>query len=764
MGNRTQKSKMPQSPNQSMLRRTLFLMTACGIVAFIVLVGRLYYMQVVQHSYYENLAVEQQVRQTNISASRGTIYDKNMKILAMSANVDSIFISPAEIEVFEEDRHLIAKGLSDILGVDYEKIMEMTEDTKSWYKTVAKKVEQDVADEIRAFKNEHNLKGIKIEADTKRYYPQGSLASHVIGYVGTDNYGLAGVELKYNELLEGSNGRIVRAKNSAGTDMLFTKFEDYYDAENGNDVVLSIDSTIQHYLEKTLSNAVADYGVKNGAMALAMDVNTGGVLGMVSLGNFDLNAYQDVSAEVQEILDQTEDEAERAEIRSDAQKEQWRNKTLTETYEPGSTFKILTLAMALEEGVTSKNDTFYCGGQIGVLGRTTPVKCWKTIGHGSQTLTQSVQHSCNVAFVNLGLRIGAERFYEYARNFGLFDYTGIDLAEENTKGLWWPESTFYNPENLSQLAAASFGQTFKITPMQLITAVSACANGGYLMEPYVVESVQDADGNVVKAHEPRAIRQVISEETSAQVCEILESVVGDPVEGTGKNAYVAGYRIGGKTGTSTDTEKEAQTGEKEYKVSFIGIAPADDPQIAILVILDNPTNASVYVSGGQMAAPTVGKIFSDVLPYMGIEPHYDENEVLKMDKTVPSVVTLSIDDAKKYLEEAGLTARIEGEGDKVVAQIPHANAVVAPESQIILYTEGQAPKTEVIMPDLSQLTYEAAKSRLAYYGLFIRVNGGAMPDDGNMVVATQGIAAGTTVEYGTVIDVSLIDNQNLGRY
>ena len=765
MSNKFKRLKSMRTPNQSMLRRTLFLMSVCGVAAFAVLIGRLYYMQVVQHDFYESRAVEQQVRQTNISASRGTIYDRNMKTLAMSASVDTIFISPAEINVYEEDRHLIAKGLSDILDVEYNDVMEMSEDVKSWYKTVAKKVDRDVADRVREFKNENDLKGIKIEADTKRVYPSSSLASHVIGYVGVDNYGLAGVEFKYDDMLQGVSGRIVRAKNSAGTDMLFTKFEDYYDAENGNDVVLTIDSSIQYYLEKALENATRDYSVQNGALALAMDVNTGGILGMVSLGNFDLNSYQDVSEEVQELMDGAETDEERSAILSEAQADQWKNKALTETYEPGSTFKILTLAMAIEEGVTNLDDTFYCGGAVEVKGRETPVKCWNTFGHGSQTLRQSIQHSCNVAVVNLALRIGAEKFYEYTRNFGLFDYTGIDLAEENTKGLWWPESTFYNKDNLSQLAAASFGQTFKITPLQLITAVSACANGGYLMEPYVVDRVQDLDGNIIKAHEPRAVRQVISEDTSRLVCDILESVVSDKDEGTGKNAYVAGYRIGGKTGTSTDTEKEARTGQKEYKVSFLGIAPADDPQVAVLVVLNNPPiNGMVYASGGQMAAPTVGRIFADALPYLGIEPKYGDDEILVMDKTVPSLVGHSVEEAKEILDSVGLDARVIGDGSEVTAQIPNPNAIIASESGVIIYADADPKKETVHMPDLMGLTYETARERLGYYSLYMRVSGGAASEDSSVVVTTQSIAADTEVDPGTVVEVSFRDTSDLGVY
>ena len=755
-----------QSPNQSMLRRTLFLLIVCGVAAFGVLIARLAYLQIYQHDYYESLAVEQQVRQTNLAASRGTIFDRNMKILAMSASVDTVFISPAEIKMYGESPQLIASELSRILGVDYDKILEMTDKTNSWYVTVARKVEKELADEVRRFKSENKLQGVKLESDTKRYYPYSSLASHVVGFVGIDNQGLGGIESRYEEELQGVAGRVVRAKTAQGVDMLFTRFEDYYDAEDGNDLVLTIDSTIQYYLEKALETAIADYEVKNGAAAIAMDVKTGALLGLASLGNFDLNNYQIVSDMVMDQAGrEAEPDASEDEILSSARILQWRNKALSDTYEPGSTFKIITLAMALEEGFTNLNDSFYCGGSISVLGRQAddPVKCWNRNGHGTQTLQQAVQHSCNVAFVTLGLRTGAAKFYEYARSFGFFERTGIDLAGE-ANGIWWRDDVFMDSKNLSQLAAASFGQTFNITPLQLITAVSACVNGGYLMEPHVVAQVRDPRGNIVSSKEPTVRRQVISEKTSAEICAILESVVGDKVEGTGKNAYVAGYRIGGKTGTSEKISKLAESGTDEYIVSFIGVAPADDPAIAILVMLDNPATKTIYVSGGQMAAPTVGKIFADVLPYMGYEPEYNDDERVMLDKRVPNLEGKSTAEAESMLTADGLTMRIVGSGETVTAQSPHTNAVVAAQSEIVVYTDGEAQRGEATMPDLSGMSYSLARQTLALEGLFMRTSSGTVLDSQTMVISMQGVTAGTQVQKGTVIEVSLADMQNLGRY
>ncbi|MGI5936570.1 MAG: penicillin-binding transpeptidase domain-containing protein [Oscillospiraceae bacterium] len=763
------------TPNRMMLRRTLFLLIVCGIVAFIVLAAKLFQIQILQHEKYESLAVEQQVRETVVKANRGTIYDRNMKILAMSASADTIYISPAEIKMYDEDPELIALKLAEILDLNYEDILEKTKKTSSWYVTIATKVEQEVSDKVREFKNEYNLKGVKIEPDTKRYYPYSSLASHVIGFVGVDNYGLAGIEATYDKYLSGVSGRIVRAKNSAGTDMLFTKFEDYYDAQDGNDVVLTIDSTIQYYLEKHLQQAVLDYDVQNGAAGIVMNVKTGEILGMCSLGNFDLNNYQDVSYEVKAILAQTEDKEERIRILRDAQNLQWRNKAISDTYEPGSTFKIITMAMALEEGIVNINDHFYCGGSIPVLGRNDPVNCWRSGGHGSQTLTQAMQHSCNVALVNIGLRVGARTFYKYAEAFGFFDRanspdvtptgkTGIDLGGESGS-LWWSQNVFYNEQNLSQLAAASFGQTFNITPVQLITAVSAVCNGGYLMKPYVVKEVVDSDGNIVMKNEPTVVRQVISKETSKTMCEILEKVVGDRNEGTGRNAYVAGYRIAGKTGTSQKVAQEAAENIKEYIVSFIGIVPADDPQVAVLMLLDTPSNETgIYISGGQMAAPTVGKIFADVLPYLGIEAVYTEEELTHIDKTVPNLKGLTLEEARAVLKNMNLDMRVIGSGAVVTDQLPHANAVVATQSQIIVYTEGDASEGEEAVPDLTGLTYSVARQRMGYYGLFIKNSSGIIADSETVLVAKQSVEPGTMVKHGTVIEVTLVDNSNLGRY
>ncbi len=772
---KSRSEKAPSSPNRTMLRRTLFLMAVCGILAFAVLIGRLYILQVRDHDKYEELAISQQLRETGSSAERGTIYDCNMNILAMSANVDNVYLSPAEIEMYGEDRELIASELSEILGLEREDILKKTENTGSWYVTVARKVEKETADKVRAFKNEYDLKGVRLESDTKRYYPYSSLACHVIGFVGTDNYGLDGVEAQYDSALSGTQGRYMRLTNAYGTDLLFDRYEGYTGAENGLDLVTTIDLTIQHYVEKSLYQAVEDYDIQNGAGAIAMDVNTGKILAMASVGGYDLNNFLDVSDEAQSAIDAAPEQEEKERLLAEAQRLQWRNKTVSDTYEPGSTFKIITLSMALEEGKVSLGDSFFCGGSVQVPGRTSPVRCWKTAGHGSQSLTQAVQHSCNAAFVNIGLRVGAQTFYKYCDAFGFLELcgdssqqltarTGIDLGGESGS-IWWSEDTFYSEKNKSQLAAASFGQTFTVTPLQMITAVSACVNGGYLMQPYVVESLLDSDGSAVYNHKPTIVRRVLSEETSKTVRSILEQVVGDPDEGTGRNAAVAGYRIGGKTGTSEKVSYEAQTGQKDYIVSFVGFAPADDPQIALLVLLDSPGNDSgVYVSGGQMAAPTVGRMFADILPYMGIEPEYDDASEAA-DKAVPGLAGLGTDEAAKALEKEGFGCRVIGTGDTVTAQLPLAGTVIADGSTVIIYAGAQPSAALETMPGISGLSYAEAVKELDKYGVFVR-SSTVVRDVNAQRVFTQSVKAGADIKHGTVVEVTLAsdDESILGRY
>ena len=766
-----------KGPTEQMKRRTLLLMAVCGIVAFIVLAFQLFKIQIIEHDKYEADALSQQIGTTSSIAERGTIYDTNMKALAMSSEVYTVFIDPKAITERNEDINLIADELNELLDVDRAEVISKMENKDSQYAVVARKVDPDIVEKIKTFKNVNNITTVHFEKDYKRYYPYGSLACHVVGFTGSDGTGLQGVEYEYNSVLSGAEGRKVQAQTANGKPLMFTEYEDNYTVKNGLNVVTTIDSTIQYYLEKRLQEAVEKYDIQNGAGAIVMNVKSGAILGMASLGNFDLNDYLAVDEETQKKADAASDK-ESDEIMSEARSLMWRNKCISDTYEPGSTFKILTLAMALQEGIApDESDEYFCEGSVQVEGDTVARHCWDVSGHGEQTLTQAVQHSCNVAFVNIGQKIGAERFYKYCDAFGLLNLTpdkeesltgltGVDLPGE-ARSIWWSENVFYNPEVRSQLAAASFGQTFNVTPLQMVTAVSACVNGGYLVEPYVVRELVDDNGDAVYTHDSTPVRQVISEETSDKICEILEKVVNDPVDGTGKNAYVAGYRIGGKTGTSEKVSKLADTGEKEYIVSFMGIAPADEPEIAILAFLDTPNDeGETYISGGQMGAPTVGAMLSDILPYIGVEAQYSEEEILNRDRGVPDVLEKKISDAAKALEDSGMRYRVIGEGDTVTKQLPAAHSVIAAGSEVILYADEEPSKNKEKMIDLIDYDYVTAREKLSQIGVFISTSS-PVSDPDSQLITSQSIAEGEEVEHGTIINVTLRSGGGgsmIGRY
>ena len=764
-------------PDRTMLRRALFLFTVCGILAFIVLAAQLFRLQILRHEELENAALGQQLRRTTLPAGRGTIYDRQGNVLAMSATAYSVYLSPAELAMYGEDPAEIAGVLSELLGVDREKILSLCGDRRSWYKTVKRQISPEEADAVRDFKADRGIRSIKLEPGTKRWYPYSALASHVIGFVGADNTGLAGVEYAEDKNLSGADGSILRLKNSVGTDMLFTGYEDYLDPVDGQNIYLTIDVTLQYFLEKQLSRAVRDYDIRNGAAGILMDPDTGAVLAMASLGNFDLNNYQWVAEDIRAEIESMTDPQAAAERLAQAQLAQWRNKAISDTYEPGSTFKILTLSVALEEGLVSPGSSFYCGGSTSVPGRGRPLHCWKHAGHGAQTLTQAVQHSCNVAFANIGLRVGEEAFYRYCEDFGFFRFdgdpdaplsgkTGIALPGESGS-IWWPRRVFCDPDNLSQLAAASFGQTFNITPLQLITAVCAVCNGGRLMEPYVVDHRTDAEGNVLSRTEPSMVRRVLSEQTTDTVNAILEQVVCDTKHGTGKNAYVAGYRVAGKTGTSEKVARDAAGGSKEYIVSFIGYAPADDPKVVCLVLMDTPSAASgIYISGGQMAAPVVGRVLAEVLPAMGIAPQYTEAEKMYMDRAVPTLTGLTAQEARKVLTDAGFDSRLEGEGETVAYQLPGAGTVAAAGSTVILFTEEAPPAEETRMPDVTGLLYSEARDILSERGLFLRSDGTILAEHDTVRVTFQSVPAGESILVGSTAEVTLIDrdDETYGEY
>lgn len=746
-------------------RRTLALMLVFGIVLFVPLIYQLYDLQILQHDTLQEKAAAQQTRDMTVSADRGTIYDAEGNILAISATVQNLILSPKDIAANDLDKSLIASGLAELTGVDAGTILEKMEKTNSQYEIVKRKMEEEDAEAVRAFIKENKLSsGVYLEPDSKRYYPYSSLASNVLGFVGTENSGLYGLEMSREDALSGKSGRVITAKNGAGTQML-SSYENYVDGENGLDHHLTINATIQGYAEKALREGIEKYDVQKGGFCIVMNPKTGGILAMASDLGYDLNdpsaiADEETAAQLQAMKDDpnvSNDDYLKA--LGQAQLEQWNNRCVSFTYEPGSTFKAVVLAAALEEGVVNLNSQFYCSGSAKVAGYT--IHCSRHSGHGAQDLTLAVKNSCNPAFMEIGQKLGAEKFYDYLEDFGLLQGTGIDLGGEQNS-IIWNRKYFTSEEGLASLAVASFGQTLKVTPIQLITAACATVNGGYLVTPHVVDYTTDADGNVVERVETNVVRQVISEETSEQVRNILEQVVAT---GTGKNTYQAGYRIGGKTGTSEKRDESSG----DLIVSFLGIAPANDPEIVVLLAYDSPKASvqggswsanGIYISGGNMAAPMAGPLIRDILDYMGVEKQYSASELSGADTTVPKVTGYSAEQAEKLLQNRGFTARIVGDGETVTGQIPASGAVIPGGSQVVLYMGEETPEDSVTMPDLTGLTPEGAKQALAAVNLYMRGTGSARYFTSATLAANQSIAPGTEVARGSVVEVTFVENVN----
>ena len=742
--NPNRKDENIRRANRVIQTRSFVLMLVMGVGMFVLLFFQLFDLQIVRHEELQSKAVNQQTRRTVVTASRGTIYDRSGNIMAISASAETVILSPLEIDRAVNDKDdpvtwtkdSLAAGLAEILDGDASAIRRRMDNTESQYELIKLRADEEVADAVRAYINENKIVGVHLVADAKRYYPYGSLASHVIGFVGDDNTGLYGLEARYEQELEGQSGLVVSAKDNAGNDMMYA-YEQYFAAQNGSDLTLTLDATIQYYLEKGLENMADKFAAANGAAGIIMDVNTGGILAMASYPNYDLN---DFSA----VQDQTLQEriARGENTLAEMQLLQWRNKALNDTYEPGSTFKILTLAAALEEGVINKNTTVNCSGFVTISGQT--IHCSNKAGHGLQTLVQTVGNSCNPAFISYGLKLGNTAFYEYMRSFGLMEGTGIDLGGE-------ADSIFADPASFTQLdlACYAFGQNFNVTPIALITAQAACVNGGYLRTPYLVERITDSNGSVTYQHDSTPIRQVVSEETSATVRECLEYVVAS---GTGKNGQVAGYRVGGKTGTAD----KGQTGD--VVVSFLCFAPADDPQVIMLLTLDTPSRSTgTYVSGGNMVAPTASSIMAEVLPYLGVEPSYSAEELLGMDTTVPNVIGMSVEEAKTKLGERGLSCKINGDGDTVTDQTPAGGAIIHGKSAVILYAGTDKSTAKCTVPHLIGKTPSEANTAATGAGLFIRFSGTTGSESSAVRVLSQSIEAGAEVEAGTVITVQLGD-------
>ena len=742
--NSNRKNENVRRANRIIQTRSFVLMILMGVVMFVLLFFRLFDLQITRHEELQGKAVNQQTRRTVVTANRGTIYDAGGNILAISSSAETIILSPLEIDNAVNDtedpvswtKESLAAGLAEILGKDASAIRKRMDNVKSQYEVIQLRADEDTAAKVRSYVDENKIAGVHLVADTKRYYPYGSLAAQVIGFVGDENTGLYGLEAYYEKELEGQSGLVISSKDQAENDMLYT-YEQYFAAKNGSDLTLTLDTTIQYYLEKGIESMVDKFSAANGASGIVMDAKTGGILAMASYPNYDLNDFLTVSDQtLQERIERGESTV------ADMQLLQWRNKALNDTYEPGSTFKILTLSAALEEGVVDKTTTVNCGGSVSISGYT--IHCSNKNGHGLQTLVQSVGNSCNPAFINYGLRIGNEKFYEYMRSFGLMNTTGIDLGGEAV-GVFAADSSFTQLD----LACYAFGQNFTVTPLALIAAQAACVNGGYLHTPYLVERITDSDGNVTYRHDSTPVRQVISEQTSATVRECLEYVVAS---GTGKNGQVAGYRIGGKTGTAD----KGQTGD--VVVSFLCFAPADDPQVIMLITMDTPSRATgTYVSGGNMVAPTASTVMAEILPYLGVEPSYSAEELLGMDTTVPNVIGMSVEEAKVKLKDRALSYKIVGDGETITDQTPAGGAIIPGKSSVILYVGEEKSTDKCVVPHLIGKTPSEANTTATAAGLLIRFSGTTGSESSSVRVLSQSIDEGTEVEAGTVITVQLGD-------
>lgn len=709
-------------------------------------------IQLIHGEEYKEKARMQQLSDTTISPQRGTIYDCNGEVLGESATAWQVYIVPSKIET-DEQMELTVEGLSTILEMDAETVRKKASQSQYNYVSVKEGVENDTKNALAAFIDEHREDQalhtiIGFDPDTKRYYPYNNFASSVIGFTGSDDEGRAGLELQYNEELTGTPGRIITAKDGAQDDMA-NQYESTYDAKQGDGLVLTIDRVIQYYLEKSLKQAYIDTQAKS-TYGIVMDVDTGAILAMATLPDYNLNEPRVVAdASVQAKLDAIQDESERSKAEGEALYSQWRNRAISDTYEPGSVFKIFVAASALEENAVTLDTTYTCTGSITPSFRNKPIYCSNHAGHGTENFTQGLMNSCNPFFVTVGLELGTEKFYQYYEAFGFTEKTGIDLPAEAAPvaGV-----TYYAKDKftVSDLASSSFGQTFQVSSIQMITAACAIGNGGKLMQPYIVKARVDADGNTISETKPTVKRQVISEKVSQEVLGMMEQVVKG---GTGRNGYVAGYRVAGKTGTS---EKLSGTDASARIASFVGMAPANDPKIAVLIVVDEPKGQT---GGGAVAAPVAAEVIENTMNYLNIEPQYTEEELATLDLKTPTVTNLSVSEAKQKIEAEGLTPKVIGDGDTVSYQMPEAGQTIAKNGVVVLYTEQDSERSKVKVPDLSNLSVAEASRRALNAGLNIRIAG--ITNGEGIVSYRQSIDKDTEVEAGTIITVYFKTNTNI---
>ena len=730
---------MAKGTTVRMWHRTVFILLLMILLGFGAVVTSLVRLQIVEGETLKMRAVDNQVKDTVLTAQRGSIYDRNMKLLAQSATVWQVVLEPAYIT--DDNREIIASGLAKILGMDESVILEHTK-KKTYYDVIKRKVESDVKDQVLAFKEKNGItNGIRLLEDYKRYYPYGAFASTVLGFTGVDSQGLAGVEAQYDSYLTGVSGKLVTAKNAVGTDMQF-KYEQEVPAQDGDSLVLTLDEVVQHVLEKNLEEGLVNNKVQNRGCAIIMDVNTGAILGMAVKGDFDPNDPFTIANKTEAAaIAKMPDGEEKTKALQAAQQAQWRNKCVSDTYHPGSVFKMVTGSAAMEENLVSEGTRFSCPPYLTIGGQR--IHDWKAGGFGSLTFAQGICNSSNVVFMQVGQRLGPNLFFKYFDAFGLTAKTGIDLPGES-------RSIYYTADQLTpiNLAVSSFGQTFSITPIQMITAAAAVANGGYLVTPHVVDRILDSSGNIVKTADTTPKRQTISNDTSKRISAILQQ---DATTGTAKSGYLLGYRIAGKTGTSEKTEIKTS---KEYIASYLGFAPADDPQIAMLVFYDEPHGNSYY--GSYVSGPVFAKTMQEILPYLGVEPKYTDEELKKLDAQAPDLVGLTAAEAKNKLYNAGLVTKIYGSGEKVVSQVPAAGKNVPKGGTVVVFTDEQSKGQTAVVPDLIGLSLAQANEKAVEAGINISITGAALTGT-NAVSSLQDIAAGTKVPPGTVVTVSFIE-------
>lgn len=742
------KKRAEKGPAQRLRQRTAILILLILVLGFGAAVLRLTYLTTVQSSELQESAVDLQLADTTVSAKRGTIYDANGNVLAESASVWQVVMSPVNFKN-DKQRQAAAKGLSEIFDLEYNDVLDDTKQ-QSHYVIVKRRIESDerekVLELIDTLKKDYSCSGvIQLLDDYKRYYPKNSLASSVIGFTGSDDQGLEGIEYEYDSYLSGTPGRIITAQNARGTDMPF-RYEQNVESEDGNNVYLTIDETIQSICEKYMQKGVEDNNVLNKGVCIAMDVNTGAILAMVTTDGYDLNNPYELSAKDKKKIKSTP-KKKQAEAESAALSNMWRNKAVADTYMPGSVFKMCVASAALEENLVNEKTSFTCTGSISVEGET--IHCSNIAGHGTQNFVEVISNSCNPAFIQIGQMLGAGKFRQYYQGFGFSDKTGIDLPGE-AEDSFWKEGKMGGVD----LAVASFGQNFSITPIQMITACAAVSNGGYVVQPHVVSKITDSKGNVIKTVDKKVKRQVISDDTSKKMNEYLEYNTERQGAAAG---YISGYKVAGKTGT---TEKRGVTKfessfSEDYISSFCGYAPADDPQIAMLVFFDTPDGDAYY--GSQVSSPVFINIMSEVLPYLDVKTSYTDEELGYVDASAGDYTGVSVDEAKTAVEADGFTATVKGNGSTVISQIPTVSSGLQKGGSIVLYTDSDSQSETVSVPSLIGLSPDEVNDVASDYGLNVSFSG-ATTSSGTS--SSQNVEAGTSVSPGTVITVSFADSSS----